>query len=103
MAPTPAELTVATGALRTEAGVWREQSGVLTGIAATVGGLDFSGIEAGIFQIIVVAHRELVEHVAARCTEGGVETARIADTLVLVADTYEEEERRNEHALRGLY
>lgn len=103
MAPTPDELMVATGALRTEAGVWREQSGTLTGIAATVGALDFSGIEAGIFQIVVVAHRELVEHVAARCAEGGVETARIADTLNLVADTYEQEERRNEHALRNLY
>lgn len=103
MAPAPDELVVATDALRTEAGVWREQSTALAGIAATVGRLDFSGVEAGIFQIVVVAHRELVEHVAARCAEGAAETTRIADTLHHVADTYDEEERRNEHALRDLY
>ena len=103
MAPTGHDIAVATEALRTEAEVWRAQSTATGAVAATVRALNFSRVEAGVFQIVVAAHTGLVAHIAARCTEGSVEVTQIADTLHAVADTYDAEEHRNEHAPRNLY
>lgn len=103
MAPTASELAVATGALRAEAGTWAAQAAAMDGIAAKVGSLGFSGIEAGIFQIIVSTHQELVDHLVARSREASAEMGQVAVTLRSVADTYDDEERRGEHALRNLY
>ncbi len=103
MPPTGQQVQVATDALRTEAGVWDTQSGQLGTIESTVSELTFSRIEAGIFQVLVSVNDDLVNHVTTRCGEGRTQMSAIATTLRAVADTYDTEERANEHALRNLY
>jgi hypothetical protein len=44
-----------------------------------------------------------VDVVTARCREGAQRMTEIASTLRHVANTYEDEERRNEHTFRNLY
>ena len=103
MPPTAQQIEVATDALRTEADVWDAQSAQLGGIQAKVGELTFRRLQAGIFQILVSVNDDLVDHVAARCGEGRSQLAAVAATLRAVADTYDEEERANEHSFRNLY
>jgi hypothetical protein len=103
MPPTPQELIVATSALRTEAGVWADQGAVLAGLATRIEPLGFSRLAAGLFQVIVGAHTDLVRHAAARCREGAEEASRVAGTLRAVADTYDAEELAGEHRFRNLY
>jgi hypothetical protein len=103
MPPTPQELAVATAALRTESGIWDAQAAALAGVVPRIEALRFSRLEAGVFQVIVAAHTDLVRHAAARCGEGAAEAARVAATLRAVADTYDAEELAGEHRLRQLY
>lgn len=103
MPPTGQQIQVATDALRTEAGVWEAQSTQLASIASKVGGLTFSRLEAGIFQVLVSVNDELVTTVTQRSGEGQTEMTEIASTLRTVAQTYDTEEAANEHALRNLY
>jgi hypothetical protein len=101
--PTAEQVQVATDALRTEAGVWDAQSTQLGAIQSKVSGLTFSRLEAGIFQVLVSVNDDLVNHVTARCGEGKTQMAAIASTLRSVADTYDAEERSNEHSFRNIY
>jgi hypothetical protein len=101
--PTPHELAVATSVLRTEAGVWDAQAAELAALAPRIEALGFNRLEAGLFQVIVGAHTDLVRHAVARCREGAAEATRIAGTLRAVADTYDAEELAGEHAFRNLY
>ena len=89
--------------LRSESEVWTAQATQMTNIATKVDGLRFTRIEAGIFQLIVGVHDDLVTHVTARCREGDTQMTAISTTLRAVADTYDQEERTNEHSLRDLY
>src|SRR5215475_4326048 len=56
----PLGVKVATDALRTEAGVWDQQSGQMDAIATKVDGLRFNRLEAGVFQLVVGPYGELV-------------------------------------------
>lgn len=103
MAPTKHDIQVATDALRADATVWLTGSADLDQIRTVAAGLAFDRLRAGVFQLIVDAHSQLVAAVADRCGEATHEMGRIAATLHQVADTYDEEERRNLHALRHLY
>lgn len=103
MPPTAHDLAVATSALRTEVGVWDDQGAELAGLASRIEALGFSRLAAGLFQVIAGAHTDLVRHAAARCREGAAETARVANTLRSVADTYDAEELAGEHRFRNLY
>ena len=103
MPPTAQQVQVATGALRTEAGVWDAQADQLGAIQSKVSELTFSRLEAGIFQILVSVNDDLVNHVSTRCGEGQTQMSAIASTLRSVADTYDTEERSNEHSFRDLY
>ncbi len=103
MPPSKQELQVATDALRTEAGIWDQQSDQLAAIVGEVEGLRLHRLEAGIFELIVSAYGAVVDQVSARCAEGHQRTVEVAATLRQVADTYDDEERRNEHAFRQLY
>jgi hypothetical protein len=103
MPPTAEQMQVATEALRTEAGVWDTQAAQLGTIESKVAALTFSRLEAGIFQVLVSVHDDLVAHVSGRAGEGRTEMGSIASTLRAVADTYDTEERSNEHAMRNLY
>lgn len=103
MPPTKEQLEVATQALRTEAGIWDEQSGKIGSVVGKVADLRLSRIEAGVFQLIVSPYDSLADQLTNRCGEGRDRMAEIATTLRQVADTYEAEEARNEHRLRNLY
>jgi len=103
MAPSQHDIEVATGALRTEADTWSEQGGRLIGVANKVGQLRFTGLEAGIFQVMLGAYTDVVNLVHDRCTEGANEMGQIGTTLRNVADVYDDEERRHVHTLSNLY
>ena len=98
----PQSVKVATDALRTEAGVWDQQSAQMGTIATRAEDLRFNRVEAGVFQLIVDPYGELVDQVHARCQEAVTRMKEIADTLRQVANTYDEEERNGAHRLRNL-
>ncbi len=102
-APTPEQVRVATGALRTEATTWDTQSGRLTGIGGTVEGLFLARLAAGIFQLIVEPYDELVRLVGDRCRGGARATSEIGTALRHVADVYDAEDAAAEHRIRQLY
>lgn len=101
--PTPSRVRVATEALRGDARVWTDQADALGDAAGQAGDLAMNRLEAGVFQVLVDAYTEVQTHVTARCAEGRTAMSEIADTLRVVADTYDDEEARHEHALRDLY
>lgn len=101
--PSTAQVKVATDALRTEAGIWDQQSSELDKIVGQANGLRLERIEAGIFQIIFDAYTSVVDQVTARAGEGNQRMADVAGTLHQVADTYDEEEAANLHLVKNLY
>ncbi len=101
--PNKSDIDVATASLRTEASIWDHQSQQIATIAPKAGGLKMTRLEAGIFQLMVSAYDEVVDMVTSRCREGSQRMSEIASTLRQVANTYEDEERHNEHAFRSLY
>jgi uncharacterized protein YukE len=98
----PLGVKVATDALRTEAGVWEQQSGQMESIATTVDDVRFNRLEAGVFQLVVGPYRELVDQVHGRTQEAVQRMKEIADTLRQVAKTYEAEELDGSHKLKNL-
>ena len=98
----PPGVKVATDALRTEAGVWDQQSAQMGTVATTVDGLRFKRIQAGVFQLIVGPYGDVVEQIHGRCQEAVPRMKEIADTLRQVANTYEAEEISGAHRLRNL-
>ena len=103
MAPTAHDIAVATGALRADADIWAAEASVLAGAGDRARTLAFDRLQAGVFQLIVTTHAELTAAVAARCAEGTGQMRQIAATLQHVAEVYDDEERRHEHAFRNLY
>ncbi len=101
--PAPREVKVATDALRTEAGEWDRQSAALAAVAAKVAGMELGRVEAGLFQLIVSPYNQVVDAVQARCREGATAMTEVATTLRRVADTYDAEDRANEHRIRNVY
>jgi Excreted virulence factor EspC, type VII ESX diderm len=101
--PSAQEVAVATGTLRSEAGVWDHESGQLQAITTKAEGLRMNRLEAGIFQLMVSAYEKVVEQVQNRCGEGRQRMSEVASTLRQVADTYDREDRDREHAIRNLY
>lgn len=101
--PDRQQITVATDALRSESTEWDSQSGALGTIVRQVSGLGLGRVEAGLFQMIVSAYNDVVNHVTERCREGQAATMQIALTLRAVADTYDQEDRNSEHRLRNIY
>lgn len=101
--PTSDQITVATTALRTEAGTWDELSIEIGKIPAKAEELRLTRIEAGLFQVIFDAYDDVVDQVIARTNEGKKQMTEIGSTLRSVADTYDSEEAAGEHRLRNLY
>lgn len=83
--------------------MWSTQAGAMEQTHSAAARLGFDRLQAGVFQVIVTAHADLAATIQARCAEAAREMARIAATLREVADTYDDEEHRNVHALRHLY
>jgi hypothetical protein len=101
--PTPDTVHVATEALRGDARVWAQQADALGATAALAQSLAVTRLEAGVFQVLIGAYTEVQRSVAAHCDEGRTAMTAVADTLRRVADTYEGEDARHEHALNNLY
>lgn len=101
--PSKAQIMVATEALRTEAGIWDQQSSAMGKIVGQADGLRLERIEAGIFQIIFDSYASVVDQVTARSGEGRQRMADVATTLHQVANTYDEEEAANLHLAKNLY
>jgi hypothetical protein len=93
---------VATDSLRTEAGVWDQQSTQMGNLASKVDGVRFDRFEAGVFQLIQGPYNDVVTQVHDRCTEAVQRMKEIADTLRAVAKTYDEEELKGIHRLKNL-
>ena len=100
---TDPNVRVATDALRREASAWERQSDTLQNLTNKVDGLRLTGLEAGMFLLILDPYTRVVDVVTGRCAEGVQQTDQISTTLRQIADTYDEEERRNMHHLTGLY
>lgn len=101
--PTSEQITVATRALRTEAGVWDEESAEMAGIGPKGEGLRLNRVEAGLFQVVFDAYGQVIDQVIARSNEGAERMSEIATTLRSVADTYDREEAANTHQLKNIY
>lgn len=97
------QVAVATDALRIEAGEWDRQSTAIGATAAKVVNMELGRVKAGLFQLIVSPYNEVVRHVSQRCLEGQAAMTEVANTLRQVADTYDEEDRSNEHSIRNIY
>ena len=101
--PSAEEVRVATDALRTEAGVWDDQSEQMSQIASKVQGMQLGRIEAGVFQLIVDPYNDVVTQVNSRSTEAVEAMTNIGNTLRQVATTYDEEDAAADHRNRNLY
>ena len=101
--PSSAEVTVATGILRKEASVWDDQSAKLSALSTKVASMEFGRLEAGLFQLMVGPYNEVINAVAARTREGANTMTGIGATLISVADTYDAEDKANEHRIRNIY
>jgi hypothetical protein len=104
MYPTPRQITVALGALNSEAALWMQQSERLVEITNMVAALRITGAGTTIvFDAFLDAYDEVVQSFALRCSEGRGSTESVASTLSAVGTTYAEEEAANLHAQMGLY
>ena len=101
--PTPQEVTVATNALRSEAGEWETQSAVMADLSGRVADMEFGRLEAGLFQLMVGPYNDVIHGVAARCQEGATAMTEIAGTLHSVADTYDAEDQAAMHRIKDVY
>jgi len=101
--PTTDQVTVATEALHTEAGVWDTQAESMSDISSNAEGLRLTRVEAGLFQIIFDTYGQVIDQVITRAGEGNRQMLDIGKTLRAVADTYEQEETDNVHKLRNIY
>ena len=101
--PGPEEVSVATDALRSEAGEWTAQSATIGTVGTKVAAMEFGRLEAGLFQLMVGPYNDVIQAVAARCQEGATAMTEIADTLRDVADTYDAEDRASAHRIGNIY
>jgi hypothetical protein len=101
--PSKQQVKVATDTLRNEATVWLTQSDTLTTIANKASGLSLTRLEAGVFQLIESPYDAMVTMITSHCREGSQRMEDIATTLRSVADTYEQEDNENLHAIDNLY
>lgn len=101
--PSKGQVKVATDALRSEAGIWHQQSDELGKIVGRTEDLRLSRVEAGLFQVVFDAYESVVDQVSARCGEARQCMTDIADTLHQVADTYDDEDAANMHRFKNLY
>jgi hypothetical protein len=94
------QVAVATNTLRSEAAEWETESGQMAALAAKVSGMEFSRLEAGIFQLMVGPYDTLVQLVAERCREATAAMTDIGTALHSVADAYDAEDKAAEDRIR---
>ncbi|WP_078325655.1 type VII secretion target [Mycobacteroides salmoniphilum] len=104
MAPTKEQLKVATDELRSESKAWDDKASIFAGIAAKSQEINMSMVEGGLlFSFYVGAYQDVAGMVSERCGQAKTEMTAIASTLRNSAAKYDEEEAKNEHAIRNEY
>jgi len=103
MGADPEKLEVATGALRTDAGVWDGKATEMSQIKATIETLTFTHLEAGLFFTITSANDKLVEDLSGRAGEAAQRFTEVANVLRFCADTYEAEDAAGKHRIDNVW
>ncbi|MFJ9690603.1 hypothetical protein [Kitasatospora sp. NPDC101183] len=85
---------VTTDTLRTEAGIWDQQSEQLGKIATSVQSMTMDRFQAGVFQLVVGAYAEVLTAVHDRSLEGQKNLKAVGDGLRKVADNYDHHEQK---------
>lgn len=95
--PSAQEIQVATGALRSEGGIWKTEGDACGVLAEKVAGLNRTRLEAGIFQIYIGPYQQVCTLVNTVLTQGDTAMGNIGQTLNDSADMYDREEANNVH------
>ncbi|MGY4098447.1 hypothetical protein ACW2Q0_02605 [Nocardia sp. R16R-3T] len=103
MGADPQKLKVATGSLRTDAGVWEGKSTTMSDIKTKIQKLTFTHLEAGLFQVIVSANDKLVTDLSSRSDEASQRFTEVANVLRFCADTYEAEDAAGKHRIDNIW
>lgn len=101
--PSSDQIHAALDQMRTTANKWEEAAGFLDSALSKTELVKFTNIEAGVFALSYNKYSPTPTYAGDRAREGAAACREIAATLRDVANVYEEEDRRGEHALRGLY
>lgn len=101
--PTQQAISVAVSAVRTAAANWDEAVEALETARQAAEKAKFTNLEAGVFILAYNKYKDVPDFFVSRMNEGKAVFAEIANTLRYVADTYEAEDARQEHAIRNLY
>ncbi|MFR9752657.1 hypothetical protein ACL02S_16695 [Nocardia sp. 004] len=102
-APSSDQIHAALAQLRATANFWEQAADFLDTACKLTEEVKFTRLEAGIFAPAFDKYEPAPGYVGDRAREGVNACREIADTLRHVANVYEEEDRRGEHALRQLY
>ena len=101
--PSGQSIVVAVETLRKAAKSWDDVHEHLNSAGKKADEQQMSRLQAGIFQIFWNGYQQAATYTRDRLNEGATEATKIGGVMRANADTYEAEERENEHALRNLY
>jgi hypothetical protein len=91
--------SVESSQLLVEARKWEEEAVAIDAVGKRAGGLEFT--KAGIFGAYVPAYHALEDAIVARCSEGMTEMGRNRDTLMRIAQLYEQTEANHSHEIKS--
>jgi hypothetical protein len=93
-------LRVAIEALRSDAGIWRDQSTAMGGIVTKLGDVHFGVFERTSLWQYMSAYHDAWTFARDRATEAGQQFSAIGRTLDAIALKYEQDEAARQRALR---
>ncbi|MFE7742186.1 type VII secretion target [Nocardia sp. NPDC057455] len=102
-APSKNAISVAVDQVRSAATNWDEAAAALQEAQKHTEKAKFEKLEAGIFALAYDKYKSAPDFVHERMKEGVAVFSEIAQTLRLVADTYQAEDEGHEHEIRDLY
>ncbi|MFF1914598.1 hypothetical protein ACFVYE_23885 [Streptomyces sp. NPDC058239] len=98
-----ADLKHITDALRTEAGMWDNQSASMGEVAHAADGMRLTRLEAGLFQLVVSNYNEAIDQISSRCLEGQSRMSEVADALIKNANAYDNHEADTTKSVEDAY
>ncbi|WP_393058781.1 hypothetical protein [Streptomyces sp. LN549] len=98
-----ADLKHITDALRTEAGMWDEQSVSLGEVSRATDEMRMTKLEAGLFFLVASNYNEAIDHISARCSEGQSRMSEVADALIKNANAYDNHEAETTKSVEDAY
>ncbi|HEY7225512.1 MAG TPA: hypothetical protein VH561_18210 [Micromonosporaceae bacterium] len=98
------EIAAALQAMTDESGLWQRQSDRLDALLITLTGAEITDFpKTFIFDGLLAQYNAVAEDYKSICVDGRDATGAIATALTAVAGVYDDEERRNLHAILDLY